>query len=86
MTVRGGRFDVIQSIPHGRTLLADSAVLHHVQIPGRPRRLRRFKALRRRLETIDIAIHRGRLMTGRVEPLTPPSLMRYAKLNIRIPM
>ncbi len=62
MTVRGGLTDIIQSIPEGRMLRADSAVLHHVQIPGRRKLPRRLKTLRMRLETVDIANYRSRLI------------------------
>ncbi len=61
MTVRGGIADIVQSIPQGRMLLAYSAGLHHVQTPGQ-RVPRIFKTLRMRLETVDIATYRSRLM------------------------
>lgn len=61
MTVRGGIADIIRSIPEGRMLLTYSAGLHHVQIPGQfiPKA---FKTLRMRLEALDIAAYRNRLM------------------------
>lgn len=67
MTVMSGLFEIIQSIPDWRMLMADSAVLHHVQIPVRRRLPRRFKALRSRL--ID--------WTGRaLDPSTPYALCK----------
>ncbi|MBC2710049.1 MAG: hypothetical protein HGJ94_03260 [Desulfosarcina sp.] len=66
MTVRGGIADIVQSIPEGRMLLTYSAGLHHVQIPGQ-RIPKIFKTLLMRLETIDIAKYRNRLM-GRCGP------------------
>lgn len=62
MTVRGGIADIIDSIPEGRMLLAYSAGLHHVQVPGRHRLPRLFKTLSMRLETVDIAAYRRELM------------------------
>jgi hypothetical protein len=61
MTVRGGIADIVQSIPYGRLLLAYSAGLHHVQTPGQ-RIPKIFKTLRMRLEAVDIATYRDRLM------------------------
>jgi hypothetical protein len=61
MTVRGGVADIIGSIPQGRMLLTYSAGLHHVQTPGQ-RIPRIFRTLRMRLETVDIAAYRSRLM------------------------
>jgi len=61
MTVRGGIADILQSIQQGRMLLAYSAGLHHVQTPGQ-RIPKIFKALRMRLETVDIATYRSQLM------------------------
>ena len=67
MTVRGGLFDNIQSIPDWRMLMADSAVLNHLQIPGRRRLPKRFKDLRSRL--IDC--------TGRaLDPSNPNALCK----------
>jgi hypothetical protein len=61
MTVKGGIADIVRSIPQGRMLLAYSAGLHHVQTPGQ-RIPRIFKTVCMRLETIDIAAYRNRLM------------------------
>ena len=61
MTVRGGIADIVRSIPEGRMLITYSAGLHHVQTPGQPIP-RAFKTLRMRLETVDIATYRNRLM------------------------
>ena len=62
MTVRGGIADIIDCIPDGRMLLAYSAGLHHVQVPGRRRMPKLFKTLRMRLETVGIADYRQQLM------------------------
>jgi hypothetical protein len=62
MTVRGGIADIIEAIPDGRMLLTYSAGLHHVQIPGHSPLPRLFKTLRMRLESVDIAGYRQRLM------------------------
>ena len=62
MTVRGGIADILQSIPEGRMLLTYSAGLHHVQIPGQSPLPRLFKTLRMRLERIDIADYRRKLL------------------------
>jgi len=61
MTVRGGIADIVRSIPEGRMLMTYSAGLHHVQTPGQ-RIPKLFKTLRMRLETVDIADYRNRLM------------------------
>jgi hypothetical protein len=61
MTVRGGIADIVSSIPEGRMLLTYSAGLHHVQTPGQ-RIPKVFKTLRMRLEAVDIAAYRRRLM------------------------
>ena len=61
MTVRGGIADIVQSIPEGRMLMTYSAGLHHVQTPGQ-RIPKLFKTLRMRLESVDIADYRNRLM------------------------
>ncbi|MCB2148704.1 MAG: 1-acyl-sn-glycerol-3-phosphate acyltransferase [Deltaproteobacteria bacterium] len=61
MTVRGGIADIVRSIPEGRMLMTYSAGLHHVQIPGQ-RIPKLFKTLRMRLESMDIADYRNRLM------------------------
>jgi hypothetical protein len=62
MTVRGGIADILQAIPGGRMLLTYSAGLHHVQIPGCSPLPRLFRTLRMRLESVDIADYRRRLM------------------------
>jgi len=61
MTVRGGVADLLLAIPRGRMLLTYSGGLHHVQVPGE-RFPRLFKALRMRLQTIDIATYRRKIM------------------------
>ncbi len=61
MTVRGGVADLLLAIPRGRMLLTYSGGLHHVQAPGE-RFPRLFKALRMRLQTIDIATYRCNIM------------------------
>ena len=61
MTVRGGIADIVRSIPEGRMLMTYSAGLHHVQTPGQ-RLPKLFKTLRMRLESVDIADYRNRLM------------------------
>jgi hypothetical protein len=61
MTVRGGIADIVRSIPEGRMLITYSAGLHHVQTPGQ-RIPKAFKTLQMRLETVDIAAYRSRLM------------------------
>ena len=62
MTVRGGIADILGAIPGGRMLLTYSAGLHHVQIPGQNPLPRLFKTLRMRLESIDIADYRQKLL------------------------
>ena len=62
MTVRGGIADLLLAIPEGRMLLAYSSGLHHVQIPGQSPLPRLFKTLRMRLERIDIADYRQKLL------------------------
>jgi 1-acyl-sn-glycerol-3-phosphate acyltransferase len=61
MTVRGGIADLLRAIPSGSMLLAYSGGLHHVQHPGEllPRP---FKTVRMRLELLDIAAYRDRLV------------------------
>ena len=61
MTLRGGVADLIREIPDGRMLLAYSGGLHHVQAPGEscPRL---FRVIRMRLESLDLAEYRGRLL------------------------
>ncbi len=53
MTVRGGIADILESTRSGRMLIAYSAGLHHVQIPGQ-RFPSLFKTIRIALETVDI--------------------------------
>jgi hypothetical protein len=67
MTVRGGIADILETIGDGRMLLAYSGGLHHVQIPGE-RWPRLFKTIRLRLELIDIAEYRDRLMQEAGDP------------------
>lgn len=61
MTVRGGIADLLLAIPRGRMLLTYSGGMHHVQAPGEcwPRL---FKTLRMRLQVVDIATYRRKLM------------------------
>lgn len=61
MTVRAGIADILLATPEGRILLAYSAGLHHVQVPGQtfPRL---FKTVRMQLESVDIASYRQRLL------------------------
>lgn len=61
MTVRGGIADLIRTIPEGRMLLAYSGGLHHVQAPGEPWP-RPLEELRMRLELVEIAEYRRRLL------------------------
>ena len=61
MTVRGGIADLIESLDAGRMLLAYSGGLHHVQAPGE-RFPRLWKAIRMRLELVDIASYRAALL------------------------
>jgi hypothetical protein len=53
MTVRGGVGDIMQSMQHGRMLLAYSGGLHHVQVPGHVPSV--FKKVRLRVEVLEIA-------------------------------
>ena len=62
MTIRGGIADLIREIPDGRMLLAYSGGLHHVQAPG-DRWPRLFQVIRMRLESLEIADYRSRLMS-----------------------
>ena len=62
MTVRGGIADILLAIPDGGMLLTYSAGLHHVQIPGHSPLPRLFKTLRMRLERVDIAAYRRKLL------------------------
>jgi len=57
MTVRGGIADILESIPGGRLLLGYSQGLHHVHAPG-DRRVRLFRRVVIRAETVDIAAYR----------------------------
>lgn len=61
MTVRGGIADIIQAIPEGKMLVALSAGMHHVQIPGQwvPKF---FKTLRMRLQHLDLIQYRNHLL------------------------
>jgi hypothetical protein len=61
MTVRGGIADIIQAIPDGKMLIALSAGMHHVQIPGQwvPKF---FKTLRMRLQHLDLRQYRDQLL------------------------
>ncbi|WP_028324574.1 1-acyl-sn-glycerol-3-phosphate acyltransferase [Desulfatirhabdium butyrativorans] len=61
MTVRGGIADIIQAIPEGKMLVALSAGMHHVQIPGQwvPKF---FKTLRMRLQHLDLKQYRDHLL------------------------
>jgi len=61
MTIRGGIADLIESIPDGRMLLAYSGGLHHVQAPGE-RWPHPFRVIRMRLESLDIASYRRRML------------------------
>ncbi len=61
MSVRGGIADILEAIGEGRMLLAYSAGLHHVQIPGQ-RFPRLFQTLRMRLEVVDIGTYRRQMM------------------------
>ncbi len=60
MTVRGGIADILAAIPSGRILLAYSAGLHHVQVPGQ-RIPRLFQDVRMSLEMLDIAEYKQQL-------------------------
>lgn len=53
MTVRGGVADILESMQHGRMLIAYSGGLHHVQVPGHIPNV--FKTVRLRLEVLEIA-------------------------------
>ena len=61
MTVRGGIADILEAIREGRMLLAYSGGLHHVQAPGE-RLPRLLKTIRLRLESVDVARYRERLL------------------------
>lgn len=62
MTLRGGVADLIREIPGGRMLVAYSGGLHHVQAPGE-RCPHPFRVLRMRLQSLDIADYRSRLVS-----------------------
>lgn len=61
MTVRGGIADILLAIPAGRMLLAYSGGLHHVHAPG-DRWPRPFRTVRLRLESLDLAEYRNRML------------------------
>jgi 1-acyl-sn-glycerol-3-phosphate acyltransferase len=53
MTVRGGIADLLKAMPKGRMLLAYSAGLHHIQVPGQ-RLPKLFRTTRIIFESVDI--------------------------------
>ena len=61
MTVRGGIADILHEVSKGTMLLVYSGGLHHIQAPGElfPRP---FKTIELRLEMVDIAEYRRRLL------------------------
>ena len=61
LTVRGGIADIIRLIPEGHLLLAHSAGLHHIQVPGQflPKP---FRTLRLSLEALNIPVYREEMM------------------------
>jgi 1-acyl-sn-glycerol-3-phosphate acyltransferase len=61
MTVRAGVADILLATPDGRMLLAYSAGLHHVQVPGQ-HLPRLFKTVRIQFEVLDVAAYRDRLL------------------------
>ena len=61
MTIRGGIADILLAIPEGRLLLAYSGGLHHIHAPG-DRLPRLFKTVRLRLELLEIADYRERML------------------------
>ena len=61
MTVRGGIADLVRGIGDGGMLLAYSGGLHHVQVPGQTLP-RVFKKIQMRLEVVDIATYREKLI------------------------
>ena len=67
MTVRAGIADILLATPDGRMLLAYSAGLHHVQVPGQ-RFPNLFKPVRMQLELVDVAAYRARLLAEHGEP------------------
>lgn len=62
MTVRGGIADLLEEIPDGRLLLAYSAGLHHIQIPGE-KLPRLFKSAHMQFENLDLTEYRETLRT-----------------------
>lgn len=58
MTVRGGVADLLRAMPEGRMLIAYSAGLHHIQVPGQhfPRLFRKTKI---KFESLDIAKYKA---------------------------
>ncbi len=63
MTVRGGIADVLRAVPEGRMLLAYSAGLHHIHVPGQ-RFPRLFKKACLRFEAIDIPTYREEVVAA----------------------
>jgi 1-acyl-sn-glycerol-3-phosphate acyltransferase len=61
MTVRGGIADILLGIPSGDMLMVYSGGLHHIHAPGE-RFPRLFRTARLRLELIDIAAYREKLL------------------------
>ncbi len=61
LTVRGGIADIIRLTPEGHLLLAYSAGLHHIQVPGQllPKP---FRTLRLSLEALNIPIYRDEML------------------------
>lgn len=61
MTVRGGIADVLHEVSEGTMLLVYSGGLHHIQAPGEllPRP---FRTIQIRLEMVDIAEYRRRIL------------------------
>ncbi len=61
MTVRGGIADILHEVAEGTMLLVYSGGLHHIQAPGE-RLPRPFRTIRLRLEMVDIAEYRRRIL------------------------
>ncbi len=61
LVVRGGIADIIRLTPEGHLLLAHSAGLHHIQVPGQllPKP---FRTLRLSLEALNIPIYREEMI------------------------
>jgi 1-acyl-sn-glycerol-3-phosphate acyltransferase len=61
LVVRGGIADIIRLTPEGHLLLAYSAGLHHIQVPGQllPKP---FRTLRLSLEAVNIPIYREEML------------------------